>query len=96
MKIKQAYHNKQVWLFNIWNNIEQVLYQQIIKVLYDLYLNALQNCQINTIDINISVILDYLLNNHWYINPAMLQHEDKNATGIFYQLINPVDIILQK
>ena len=96
VQTKQAQHTEQVQLYNECNNLEQALWQQIVKVIEDSYLTALQNRQTNTIDVTIPVILDYLFSNHGHVTPTMLLQEEKLVKEMFYDPTHPIDVIFNK
>ena len=84
------------WFSLLSSNLEQTLRQQLFKAIDDAYLTALRNCQTNTIDVSIPVIIDYLFSNHGRVTPAMLQHEEKLVKEMFYDPTHPIDVISNK
>ena len=61
---QQARHAEDIWLYNEYHHVEQVLRKQIVTAVEDSYLAALKNRQTNNITTPINQVVQYLFRNN--------------------------------
>ena len=80
-------------LFRVFQDVTglpKTITEQIVKALYPVYINTLSNRRTNTIQVDVTTVIDYFFTTYGMIEPEVLREHKLKVREMDYELMDPL------